>query len=108
MCFSVGSLEMKVNLVTKLASYLAKLSRQTRAMVLLRRASSQETVDGIVHDMQSKGWVEQSVPAEPPSSRDTTSPGISADRRAHDVSGAPGARSSPLSWPSNDDWRRTS
>ena len=65
MWFSVCSLQMEVKLLTKLTSYLPKMRRQTRTMVLLRTAASQETVDDIVHDMQSKGWVEQSVPAEP-------------------------------------------
>ena len=55
MLFCVGSLEMEVKLVTKLASYLPKTRRQTRTMVLLRSASSQGTVDDIVHHMQSKG-----------------------------------------------------
>ena len=65
MLFCVGSLEMEVKLVTKLTSYLPKTRRQTRTMVLHRSVSSQGAVDDIVHDMKTKGWVEQSVPATP-------------------------------------------
>jgi hypothetical protein len=56
---------MEVKLVTKLTSYLPKTRRQTRTMVLHRSVSSQGAVDDIVHDMKTKGWVEQSVPATP-------------------------------------------